>query len=596
MIPTVKAKESIAQLLNEFGRFDGAQSSQYIAELHVELLTSWQRLAPQDAVTASRAALASSNPQVRLTALRCWQRATDIPLSNTEYDLAQDPTPTVRVLLLQILAYRHDPRTFEFAQQLLNDQDLAVKIAALGALGEIKTEAGIQLLKRYQNDTGEIIRAAAYAALIKAGDPQASQLAMKDQSWRVRKTICDYLATRPHVDLAKQLLVDRSIEVRRAMLTALEQWPWETAAGLLLDTATNESPAIRQTAIQQLRDRWIAAAELSATASRERLQEQVAQLKVRLQRELGQVAEHLDQQVQQASNLLTVTDQELSKFSSRHQSWAKFLNRWNGANSVERRAALLELATAIHELPCEEQVYTELHTMLESEVDSNVWLAVIQLLANQHSPTVGTLLAIATSHQSPEVRKQSLDWYANHPHQQHQELLMNSLHDDQVTVVIAALKALAALPKLPSPEPILILLEARDPAIRVAAAYALAAHGINPGYAALIRLTYDNQPAIRRQATLLLGELGDIRALTELLRLLDDRPEIQSAALLSLKMLTGYDAATETRWQVQAGVIDPGQAASNVSIKAFSLTMPQQAKCWKIWSQHQNQRTHKSSE
>ncbi len=140
-------------------------------------------------------------------------------------------------------------------------------------------------------------------------------------------------------------------------------------------------------------------------------------------------------------------------------------------------------------------------------------LAVIQLLANQHSPTVGTLLAIATSHQSAEVRKQSLDWYANHPHQQYQELLMNSLYDDQVTVVMAALKALAALPKLPSSEPIMILLEARDPAIRVAAAYALAAHGINPGYAALIRLTYDNQPAIRRQATLMLGELGDIRAL-----------------------------------------------------------------------------------
>ncbi len=266
MIPTVKAKESTAQLLQEFGRFDGAKNSQYIAELHVELLTSWQRLAPHDAVTASRVALASSNPQVRLAALRCWQRATDIPLSNTEYDLAQDPSPPLRVLLLQLLAYRHDPRTLEIAQLLLNDQDLAVKIAALGALGEIKSEAAMQLLRRYQNDSGEIIRAAAYASLIKAGDAQAPQLAMKDQSWRVRKTICDYLATRPHVDLAKQLLLDRSIEVRRAMLTALEQWPWEQAAGLLLETATNESPVIRQTAIQQLRDRWIAAAELSVTA------------------------------------------------------------------------------------------------------------------------------------------------------------------------------------------------------------------------------------------------------------------------------------------------------------------------------------------
>ena len=229
---------------------------------------------------------------------------------------------------------------------------------------------------------------------------------------------------------------------------------------------------------------------------------------------------------------------------------------------------------------------------LEQEQDATVWLAALALFAGQHEPYLAPLLALGASHASAEVRKQSLEWFITHPNPAYGDLLTNSLLDDHVAVIHAALRALAALPELPNPRAIEELLAARDPAIRLAAAYALAAHGISPGYAALLRLAYHEEPLIRRQVALTLGELGDIRSIQELIRLLDDRPEVQLAGLAALKMLLGQDISQDPNIQARAGISPrPAGVTGNAS-----LTCAEQCRCWKTWHQQHQARSARQAE
>ncbi|MGC4004119.1 MAG: HEAT repeat domain-containing protein [Pirellulales bacterium] len=116
--------------------------------------------------------------------------------------------------------------------------------------------------------------------------------------------------------------------------------------------------------------------------------------------------------------------------------------------------------------------------------------------------------------------------------------------------------------------------------MRLAAAYALASHGINPGYASLINLTYHDDPTVRRKSAIYLGELGDVRALEELIRLLDDRPEVRAAAIVSLKLLAGFDAGDSDLHRRAAGIETPPAIPGT---PAKTITPLQQARCWKCW-------------
>ncbi len=607
-LPPAASLESVTFLVNEFGRYDGDAAARYVPDLHADLLLTWQRLAPAESVQPAFDALASPAPNVRRAALRAFLRPSRGELPARVLDLAGDRDALNRGLVLRVLAARRDARTIDMAKQALHDAELSVKLAALRALGDYGGESAVALLKTMQKDPGELIRAAALAGLAQCGDLAALDTALADKSWRVRCGLAEMLrknSSEQGQKLAAQLLADKSAEVRKATLASLTQWPWPAAGPLLLSAAENEFASVRHEAIQQLRSRWSAARELTASAPLERLQSQCAELRQQLDQELNRLhkaaapvklaawEEHISDNLEGSADKIASKTPSLLK--QQDEAWRNCANRLIERNAVERRAAIQEFHRVVAGCSCERAIWQELQTILEQEHDATVWLAALAMFAAQQEPHLAPLLALGASHPSAEVRKQALEWFIANPNPAYGDLLTNSLLDDQVAVIHAALRALAALPDLPNPRAIEELLAARDPAIRLAAAYAMAAHGISPGYAALIRLAYHEEPLVRRQVALHLGELGDIRSINELIRLLDDRPEVQLAGLAALKLLLGQDIAQDPNIQARAGIIArTPNATGNVS-----MTCTEECRCWKAWhmqNQMRSARATKTSE
>jgi HEAT repeat protein len=591
-LPPAASLDSVTSLVKEYGRFDGEAAARYVPDLHADLLLTWQRLAPADSLQPALDALASPAPNVRRAALRSFLRPSREALPTRVLDLAGDRDALNRGLVLRVLAARRDPRTIDMARQALLDSELSVKLAALRALGDYGGESAVAMLKTMQKDPGEMIRAAALAGLAQCGDLAALETALADKSWRVRSGLAEILcknSSEQSQKLAARLLADRSSEVRKTTLTSMTQWPWPAAGPLLLSAAENEFPSVRYDAIQQLRSRWSAARELTASASLERIRAQCAELRTQLDQELNRLQkaaspvklaaweEHISDELEaSAENLARKTKNLLQQ---QDEAWRRCALRLKEKQTPERRAAIQEFQRVVDGCACERAIWQELQTFLEKEHDTTVWLAALAMFAAQQEPHLAPLLALGASHPSAEVRKQALEWFIANPNPAYGDLLTNSLLDDHVAVIQAALRALAALPDLPNPRAIEELLAARDPAIRLAAAYALAAHGIPPGYAALIRLAYHEEPLIRRQVALLLGELGDIRSISELIRLLDDRPEVQLAGLTALKLLLGQDIAQDPAVQARAGI----PARTPTATGNMSMTCNEQCRCWKTW-------------
>ena len=102
-----------------------------------------------------------------------------------------------------------------------------------------------------------------------------------DPSWQVRRSVAQALAYFPTprgTTIARQLLADRSAEVRRAVIDSLEGWSLGQSGAVLL-TAMAEAPfATRKHAAEQLARRWPPALEFSSDAPNDRRGEQLTAL------------------------------------------------------------------------------------------------------------------------------------------------------------------------------------------------------------------------------------------------------------------------------------------------------------------------------
>lgn len=607
------ALPTLTELLEQSGKFTGPARSRYVPEVHVELLQVWPQVAAADQTQPLAAALVSPDPAVRRTAVAGYAKL-KAALPTAAVDLLVDPEPTVRAAVLRALAELRDPRALDALRNALQDGNLAVRLAAIDGLGCCGDPAATALLEPFRTDRGELLRLAALNALVKLGDERAVQAALADSSWRVRAAIADWLKSAQRGDVAQVLLTDRSWEVRKRVVMALESWPLPAALPLLFPAAECEYPAIRQAAARQLRDRWPAAAELSVIAPPERVREQIASLRARYAQEFAARAEfppqdqlaaaaqnrlqpgieplpHAEHHAANTTNIEERSGDPIETLTCEARCWLTCSVRLKSAAAWERRAALLEFARETQRALFSPELLAALTKYLERELDSTVWLAAFELLADRVDPQIARLIASAAGHNSAEIRKRSLDWFAAHPYQQFAELLLNTLDDDHAAVVIAALRAIAALRQLPDSHPVEELLAARDPAIRLAAAYALAAHGVSPGLPELLRLALHEEPQIRRQCAICLGELGDIRGLVTLVKLLDDRPEVQLAAIGSLKIVTGYDAAVDPQLRRDAGLAQPvNESFADAPTTAHGMSCHEQAKCWKCWHARQKRK------
>ena len=179
------------------------------------------------------------------------------------------------------------------------------------------------------------------------------------------------------------------------------------------------------------------------------------------------------------------------------------------------------------------------------------------VIAHSDSAAAERIASAAASHTNAEVRRRACSWFGAHPRDRGAEVLVNSLDDQDASVVLAAAQALGMQPRLPDADQLLRLLAADDHTLRVAAAESLAHLRSLAGIEALSRLTHDRDAKVRRLAAAAIGnvytaaaianDVGEVRLasapasqgspslfelhrgqlVADLLRLLDDRAEVR---------------------------------------------------------------------
>ena len=183
-----------------------------------------------------------------------------------------------------------------------------------------------------------------------------------------------------------------------------------------------------------------------------------------------------------------------------------------------------------------------LTALMLTEPDALIWASVFAAVASDAREPSIRLAYTALGHPVPDVRRRACEHLKAHPQRRHEPLLTASLTDSSPVVVAAAVVSRSGNSRrLDDPRPLEHLLAATDHLLRVEAAESLARLHVPSGVTGLERLAYDPDPAVRRAAAAAMGNVPDASFLPALVRLLDDRPEIRRAALVSLPRVAGRE-------------------------------------------------------
>jgi len=514
---------------------------------------------------------------------------------------AKSPDTAGRVAAIRALG-QHPPAD---AQQrlaaALEDQDLQVRLAAIAALGELGGSEARATLQQLAEDRGETIRAAAVSALAAMHAEPAVLKARSDKSWRVRLAVAEALANyadRPAAAAARELLDDPSPTVQLRVLGSVAQWPPQQAAPILWEAMGKEVYLTRQTAARQLAALWPPAGQFPVDGPPHHRAEFLRERRGEFRREFsgpeGAGLEGAAAASRAASHpplpleKLAEVEQSLGRLSdpqaapAAHEAAVAALARF-GPGLVEaleclaldrhqplpesvyrevlsqceppfaalaqltseevgvRRQAAERLAELAQQRPLRPLAVERLAALAQREADGLVWRGVFCAVAADGSEPSIRLAYAALGHTAAEVRRSACEHLAAHPSPGHGEVLLPALEDPQVSVVIAAVRALGAAGRAVDAGPLKRLLASPNESLRLEAAKALARWGEPAGPAALERLSYSRDPAIRRQAAVAMGELGDPGFAPTLVRLLEDQHAVRLAALESLPQVTGRD-------------------------------------------------------
>lgn len=282
----------LRDLLEAFSHDDAAAASNYVPELHADLLRALAKHSDISQDPQYTTALHSPSAQVRLEAVRAWAAARNGQLPEDVADLRTDPDPRIRAEVIQCFAARRHPQAFDFAQGALADFHLDVRLAGVAALGQIGGDPANAALKRLLAREPEVVRAAIVAALALSGDDDAVFAASDDKAWNVRCAVAKALARHPDQRgalLAGRLIGDKSGEVRRQIIATLESWPIERSGPLLLAALEAAPYQTRKDAAAQLAQRWPEARDYSADAPAERRSEVISKLRAQWTQQFGAI-------------------------------------------------------------------------------------------------------------------------------------------------------------------------------------------------------------------------------------------------------------------------------------------------------------------
>ena len=376
-------------------------------------------------------------------------------------------------------------------------------------------------------------------ALAHAAAKEAVFEAAGDASWRVRLQVARALAAWPDREAAavvRRLLDDPSAEVQRKTVAALSGWPVEAAGPLLLEAMGKSAFITRKTAAEELAACWEPAAQFTADGPPPRRKEILDQLQIRFRQQFAaaqppagdpHAKRPVDEAtVQRVQGLLDRQDfQGMKDFGPelpealerlvadrfrtlpepvyrdvlppRQPVFATLL-RLASADLAERRRAATDLIVLSQKGPLGRLAVERLAQQVAAEADPVVWQSVLSAVACDAGEPAGRLACAGMSHPADEVRRRACEHLAAHPRAEHRSVLLPALDDRSEAVVLAAIRGLGGLGRLDDPRPLQKLLGSNDEQVALASAAALARLGDPTGRPALERMTYSEDPKIRR--------------------------------------------------------------------------------------------------
>jgi HEAT repeat protein len=594
-LPEPAIVAELRRLIDRYGDFD---SPAYLPELHAELL--YGLAAQVDAGTDERfvAAVKSQAAGVRLAAIRGWVEPGGAPLAEEAADLRTDQDYRVRAAAILAMARRHHALALDAARGAATDYRLETRLAAITALGEIGGPEAKQELEKLDREP-EVIRAAAITAFAKLGDRDRVWAGAESPSWHVRRAAAAALVGWPDASgvlLARRLLVDPSIEVEKEVLATLAAWPVDVSADVLFAAMAGNGYLARKEAAAQLARHWPAAREFTPDAPAQRRAEVLGRLRTRWADEhggtatLGGSAEVKPSAVPPEAERVERAGRMLERLQSGPPAGAaaraalrelaqfgpdlpaildrlvdernvvlpeivyrdvlpkcgrafEYLDRLRSGDVHQRRQAAKGLATLAAREPLDGLALARLSEIGVGESDTPVLAALFQAVAHDGREPAVRLAYAGLGHRSAEVRRLAAEYLATHPAPEHARVLLPGLKDENHAVVLATIKALGHPGVLADVEPLERLLIAHDPEVRLAVAESLVILGAESGPRALELLAHDSHIDTRREAAQMMGRHPDRRYTETLIGLLDDTLGVRTAALASLPLVAGRDAA-----------------------------------------------------
>lgn len=589
------------ELLNEQAELSAQHSSKQVPELHEELLRGVARHQPPTVSPAFATSLLSDSPKVRAVAAEAWAAGPAAALPERLADLTRDPDAAVRCAALRSLAAARHPRTLEVARNCIFDPQLEVHLAAIAALGKVPDPEALELLHREAKADGNLIRATAIVALAEQGDINALLAAATDRDANVREAAAAGLArVEPEQGraVARELIADRSMAVRRKAIDAIATWPLPESGPLLFSALEDRALDTRQSAAKALAKHWPAAEEFRPTATAEERATLLVAMRARFPQDVGGDAriaalpatgttanltppmesKSLDELAAivgkaQASGADSV---ELRDALDQLRTWPGGLEEpllrladergvmipecvyallypadladespltlanWSTASPSEKRELVGWLVDRTDNQPYRPLVVRRMIERVMVESDPLLWQNTLELCRVQSDPHVRRFAAAALGHESPEVRRRACEYFSNYAGEDAVPWLQATLGDEASYVAAAAARAMAQCGR-PADLTALADLTARDDRdCQLAAAVALTRFGDERGRAALERLAYDPDVKVRIRAARTMGELAEPEFTATLIALLDDELGVRRAALASLPLVADH--------------------------------------------------------
>lgn len=605
-LPADVAVPKLRELLDEYGHYTPGQPVPYLGDLHAELIRALARHVEPAEDPRFHAGVQSPAGQVRCEVALAWAKATH---GDPPSVLLGDTDPEVRVAAVEAVARRRSPQAQQAIEAALNDNQLEVRLAAVSALGILGGPWAEKTLGSIGPESPEWVRAAAARAWGELGQEAPLAAAAQDEAWRVRAGAAEALARFPTpagAALAKQLLADRSVEVRQQVVRSISGWPLPVCGPILLEGLGNSASQVRLLSAESLAALWPPASEYPVRSDAAHQSAARVQLVARFQAEIGQpagpgeatpvadaqrpteaqvaeVAGWLDRlesanpadQAEATARLRAagpmVADALGQLLAQRHRGVPEVvyqevlpacdpvfadLRVLERGTLEERRLSIAALAKRIAERPLGVLAIDRLVTLLAKEDDQVVWLGSLGLVAREDCEPAGRLALLGLGHVSPEVRAEACRHLAGHPQPRFASALLPLLGDPSRPVVLAAVSALGRSGATIDTAPLRALLAEPSEPLQLEVAEALLRLGDPAGEAALERLAYGSDPTLLRRVAEIMGEQprpGFTRALRHLL---DGPSGVRLAALASLPHVTGSEpanlAGTTTERRVRA--------------------------------------------